>query len=180
MHSDEFLLYDIKTTEPVLIGAVCYIIQSNTEKDLFYLANEEDTSELLKEAFGLAANVFFSSKTFNVDILLNRFKRSIEKVEFDSQIEESQLKIKPMKVEEFNEKYKNEQVYWINIKNKKLIKCLKIYSDKRGKFMSLEGDDAELEAIKQSLGNSLKKLLFFTTREILAQFNDLKVFLIPF
>lgn len=172
------MLCYIKTTETVLVGAICDISQSNTENDLFYLAEEEDTSKLLKEAFELATNVFFSGKTFNVDILLNRFKKSIEKVEFDSQIENKGVKMKSMKIEEFKKEYKNKKVSWIEIQNKKLIECLKIYSDKRGKFMSLEGDDEELEAIKLSLGNSLKKLLFFTTRLILARLFDLKVCII--
>ncbi len=178
MHSNEYLLYDIKTTETVLIGAICDINQANTKNDLFYLAEEEDSSELLKEAFELAVNVFLSSKNFNVDILLNRFKRSIEKVEFDPQMEKSRVKMKSMKIEDFKKKYKNQQVSWIEIQNKKLIECLKIYSHKRGKFMSLEGDDEELEAIKLSLGNSLKKLLLFTTRVILARLFDMQVCII--
>jgi hypothetical protein len=79
-----------------------------------------------------------------------------------------------MKTEEFKKKYKNQQVYLIEIQSKKLIQCLKIYSDKL-RNMSLKGDDEELEAIKLSLGNSLKKLLLFiTTRLILARFFNFK------
>ena len=158
--------------QKILVGRL------NIEEDLFYFAEEEDTSELLEEAFELAAHIFFAKNAYSVDILLNRYKKSIEQVEFDPHIEESRVKMKTMKIKEFKRKHKNQRVYWINIDNKKLVKCLQIYSDKRGKFMNQEGTDAELEAIKQSLRTSLKKLLFFTTRLILASLNDLKVFIV--
>lgn len=160
---------------------------------LTLLDEEEILSDLLIKAFNLSICILSSSSPFEVNIVYNKKTMTIEDLEFGSMFlcernQESNSKLSENTRGSQEEVYflllirlckfdnfikianRNLKTHFIEINNKKLIACLKLYSEKQEKFK-----DCNDLNITECLNKSIKKLVFFTSLVILHELVKLKV-----